>query len=625
MATSEYKELTEAEKKDVRTHRNALGVAEDYCKPYFQKAVRFCRLFDGELPEELNSTFSKVMLNKAFSMIQNEIPRSTRIFTSTKYFKLRPLSMDMETYADETQKWLSYQMNNQQQIAKNIVAPIQSTHVCGNGYMVYGHRYKERAKTERVATENSMGIPGGFEDKRVVEGYDSIITGQFAHFFSILPQPGGANPNAVDDSSESVIDGAHWTHYMTEAKIKENVKKHGWNKNQVGWMTEKKGSDGLDPAQDYIGQLGDTTKGGMYGGDPKWINTAKDINKNMAHRYRTEWYFQRDRWIVMGEGQYLLWAGKPLIDAIPIANFRAMPIMNNWFGKSMIDISEDIIIAIMQNFNARLDYLAQTLHPTMWVSSRILDHHGGDKSVFDPKPYSVIDFPGGIENIQNAIFHDRYPDISQQAFMEESSLDKMFQETVGQPNFMRGMGTGGQADSSATGVATLSAEGATQSGMRAVNIENTGIMDCLWLTLKYGAKYVDENVSIRMEEQGGPPWTDIAHEAITDGYGIEVCGAKTLNVQEETFRKMLSMAQVLIGNPAVANQKLLMKEMMEASDSFDDVNAIIGQDEPGVPPQGAGEEAAGQGPIQNQDRSQQNRNTVEGGTGATVSAGSLLA
>jgi len=629
--TGEYKELTIEQKEDVRTHRDGLTCAQDYCKPYFEKAVRFCRLFDGYLPPELNSTFSKVMLNLAFSTVQNEIPRSTRAFTFEQYFKLKPQDPSLELYADEATNWLKYQMEQVQKLPRNIVAPLQSTHICGNGYMVYGHRYKPRTKIDRVESSRAMGIPVGFEDKESVVGVDSIITGQFAHFFSILPLPGGCNVNEVDDSSESVVDGLFWTHYMTEEKIKENVKKHGWNKDQVGWMIDKKGSDGNDPAQDYIGQLGDTTKGGMYGGDPQWISSIRGTNKNLSHRYRTEWFFKRDRWIVMGEGRYLLWAGKPLINAIPVANFRAMPVMNNWFGKSLIDVSEDIIIAILQNFNARLDYLAQQLHPTMYVSDRIVGHNGGDKSVFDPKPYNIVEFPGSITDIRTALFHDRYPELPQQAFIEQGELEKMKQKITGQPDYMSGLGSGSQADAHATGFQGLLSEGMAQSLMRSVNIENTGIMDCLWLTMKYASKYVDEDVLIRMEEAGGPPWVQIANEAITDGYGIEICGSKALSVQDEAFRKMLSMAPLLLNNQNVGNQKLLLKNMMDSAAVFEDVNAIIGPEQQMNPMLAMGGEeggmsgaANGQGPIQNMTRSQTNRNTVNA-SGTTVPAAALMA
>jgi len=622
--TGEYRELSADEKEDVKTHRDGIGVAQDYCKPYFEKAVRFCRLFDGYLPEELNSTFSKVMLNLAFSTVQNEIPRSTRMFTSGDYFKLVPHEPEMETYADEAQRWLSHQVNVVQKLPRNIVAPLQSTHICGNGYMVYGHRYKQKKKVDRVATGSAMGIPTNFENKEIVTGTESIITGQYAHFFSILPLPGGANPNEVDDSSETAIDGLFWTHYMNEDKVKENVKSHNWNKDQVAWMIDKKGSDGNDPAQDYISQLSNTTKGGMYGGDPMWISSIRNNNKNLSKRYRTEWFFQRGKWIVMGEGKYLLWSGDPLIDAIPVANFRAMPVLGNWFGKSLIDISEDIIIAILQNFNARLDYLSMTMHPTTYVSDRILSHHGGDKSVFDPKPYGVVDFPGGIQDIRQAIMHDRYPEISNQAFMEQGELEKMKQKITGQPDLMSGLGTGTQADSSATGFQGLMNEGMAQSLMRSINIENTGLMDCLYLTLKYASKYVDEDTLIRMEDQGGPPWAQIASEAITDGYGIEITGSKSLSVQEETFRKMMSVAPLLLNNPNVQNQPLLLNEIMKTANAFDDVSGIIGNNAGAPQPMGAEQGGQDQGPAQNQARSQMNRNTVTPG-GETVPAGALMA
>ena len=628
-AQSEYRDLTEDQKDDLRTYIDGLEVARDFCDPYFDRAVRWLKLLDGIRPPELNGSFAKIMLNIPFQIVQNEIPRAMRGVNAGDYFDLYPESIPLEEYADQAKKWLSFQMDVVQNMQVNLIPTFQYAYACGNGYRVYSHRYKDIMKTERVPDETAMGIPVSFRDEQQKSGTRSIISGQNAHFFSILPQPGGSLPNAFDDSTEDVIDGLHWITYMTKTKISENVKHHGWDSHMAKLLFESAGkTDNVDPAKDYVDQLPDKVKGGIYGGDPKWILNGRNKDNKNEKRFRVGWFFCRDRWIVVAEDTYLLWAGKPLINAIPVSNHRPIPMLNNWFGKSMIEVSEELIIAIMQNFNARMDYLAQTMHPSTYIPKRLLDHHQGDKSVFDPKPYNVIDVPHGID-ASTDILHDRYPELPQQAFLEQNVMNQMIQKILGQPDLLSGQGSGSQADGSATGFMGLLSEGNIRMMQRALNVESTGIMDDLMLTLRYGSKYVDENVMVRMEGDGGSPWHEIAHMAITDGYGIRVSGTKSLDLKEETFRKMLSLAQFIVNNPMIESQKEFFRQVMNASGAFKNVEDIIGNvgagaDQSMASMMGGEQMQGGQGPMQNEIRSQANRNSVQANTGDLVPASELV-
>ena len=98
-----------------------------------------------------------------------------------------------------------------------------------------------------------------------------------------------------------------------------------------------------------------------------------------------------------------------------------------------------------------------------------------------------------------------------------------------------------------------------------------------------------------------PPWHEITHDAITDGYGINISGTKSLDLKEETYRKMTSLAQFIVNNPNVENQKGVMSQMMEASDAFTDVDSLVGSVGELIPnemmPQDGGSPQGGQGPI----------------------------
>lgn len=628
-AQSDFKGLSTEQQDDIRNYRDGLTVATDYCRPYFDRGIRYLKLLYGIRPKELDGSFSRVMLNIPLMIVQNEIPRTRKGINSGEYFNLDPLDISMEPFAEEAQRWLEYQMDRVQNIDVTITPTLQSTYSLGNGYRVYSHRYKKRVENKRVPDEEVAGVPISFKDIETNPKWESIISGQYANFFSVLPQPGGSMPNAVDDSTEDVIDGAHWITYMSKKKIKENVEKHGWDGKMAQLLFdssgETKGTD--DSVDEWINALPDIAKGGMYGGDPFWKSGFNEKSNKKVFRYQVGWYFMRDRWVAVGAGRYPLWSGKPLIDAIPISNHRAIPMLGDWFGGSMIGIAEDLIISVMQNFNSRMDYLAQTLHPSTYIPRSLLDHHQGDKSVFDPKPYAVIDYPNNI-NIATDLLHDRYPDLPRQAFLEEGTMNQFMQKILGQPDSMSGQGTGSQADGSATGFMGLMSEGNIRSMQRALNVEATGIRDDLWLTMKYGAKYVDEDAQVRMSGLGGSPWHMIAHEAITDGYGIRTTGIKSLDLKEETYRKMLSIAQYIVNNPTVENQKGVIKQMMVQSEAFKNEDELIGNVGQTAQPldqaTAGGQAAPGQGPIQNEVRSAANRNSVEANTGALVPAGDLL-
>jgi hypothetical protein len=613
----EFAQKTKSELKSFRQYLAAKDVAEDYARPYMNQAIRYQRLYDGVLPPEMNGTFSKVMLNTAFAMVQNEIPRATKAFTSRDFFNLDAKSPELEEASESAKNWLRYQMNNVQQVQKNWVAPIQSSYICGNGYMVYGHNYKKKIKTARVPSGVSMGIPYGFVDEEQEDGIESIISGQFTHFFSVFPMPGGGEVNQKDCYSSTAVDGVIWVDYMTEQKIKDNVERHGWHKRQAELMFKALGSNGNDPSNEYLSQLPDYARGAM--GDPQWMSQIRSGKKDLSHRYRIAWYFQRNKWIVVGEDQFVLYDGKPLVDAIPIANFRPIPELGQWFGRSIIGVAEDIIISTMQLFNSRMDYNAKTMHPTTYVPKKLLDYHDGNKSVFDSKPYQVIDYPNTLD-IKAQLFHDRYPELPQQAFIEEGTLNQQLQKVTGQPDFMSGQASGGQADGTATGVTSLVANGTARSMMRSINLENSGIHDALWLTLTYGKKYYDTDSYIRMLGEGGSPWHEIAADTITNGYGINITGSRQMNMQEETYRKMLSLAQFVIGNEAVEDQKGVMKDYMEAA-GWENAEERVGAGGGGLPDASQQPTDQGQGPIQNEIRSVNNRNQVEGNTGDVVAAG----
>lgn len=617
---------TPEQKKAVKMFRDARDLAIEYCRPYFDQGVRYYNLFAGKLPPELEGTFSKVMLNVAFAMVEDELPRSGRTFLSTpEWFNVNAADPMLEPVAETIKKWLVYQTETVQKLPYTVLPTLQAGHIFGNGYRIYTHRFKKsNPKPRQVAERGPMGMPGEFSEQEQEPEYRSVIMGQPADYFHVLPLPGGGMVNSFDDTSEQCVDGVIWNEYMKDTAIKTEVEKGAFDKGEAGRLFKALGSEGDDPAEEWKGQLtGEANNWASYG-MPGWMKQIRDQKMDLSKRYLTSWFFQREKWTVIAENSFVLYDGPPIVDCIPISNHKATMNLGDWFARSLIGLSEDVILSILYNFAARSDYLMQTMNPATYIPSALLDHHGGDTSRFTGEPYDVIDYPARIIDINKAIFHDRYPDIPQQAFMDAGDLNNWLQKVSGQPDFRQGMqGAGNAGDIGATGVVSLIGEGTARSMFRAMNVEMSGLSDDLYLTLKFGDKYKQQDEFVPIRGESGFPWEMIPHRLITDGYGIEVTGTRNLNLADQTFRKMLSVAQHLIGNPAVPNQPELVKQLMDKSGGFENIPLLMSppQDMAGGP---AGAPAGGQGPEQNATRSMENRNTVEPGTGAPVAAGNLM-
>jgi len=71
---------------------------------------------------------------------------------------------------------------------------------------------------------------------------------------------------------------------------------------------------------------------------------------------------------------------------------------------------------------------------------------------------------------------------------------------------------------------------------------------------------------------------------INDNYSIEVTGNRSLQAAEDTVRKMLTIAQMVIGNPNVPGQRAIIKPLLEKSgyDSADIEKALGPEQNQGV-------------------------------------------
>jgi len=272
-----------------------------------------------------------------------------------------------------------------------------------------------------------------------------------------------------------------------------------------------------------------------------------------------------------------------------------------------------------------MDHLIGKFHPTKYVPQRLVDDLGGDLSKFDMKPYNVIPYSDTRfrNGLANMIYNESGEELSNQAFLEQGQMKEYLEDIISQK------GSGAYQNATATVGGALVSKDVARSMLRAMNVDMTGIRDSAALTLKLGSKYIQEDELVR-SGAGNIPWELIEFDAIADGYGVKINGARKLAMAEELFKKQLTIAPMLLGNPQVAGQVELTRQLVNAG-QFENVDMIMTGDS-GAPhspmeslmaqpkPEGGGGMPGGVPSFQNDARSTMNRNTANR-SGQMVAAG----
>jgi hypothetical protein len=581
--------LNAEQQKDLSLYREMKRLAEEFCEPYFENFVRYDNLYRGQVPDELDGTFSKVVFPLAFTAVQDEIPRmASSIFSSPDFFSLQANSPVLDPMSDAAEAWLKYQVTEKMQLFPRIIPTLQSQAMHGTGYQKVSHKY-------------TVGTKDGKQIKR------SIITSQHKDIFSIMPLPGGGIVNPDDGEQENGVDGLFDLEYYSADYLKREGEKGRFNLQQINRMiaSDSGSSEGDHKQREYQQQTQSGGNSNSIGGLGEASQRKNDAHKDSKNRYACQWFYQRNKWMLVAEDQWLIYSGKPLLDCFPIAKYIDTPNGNDWYGTGLIEVAEDIIHATLLNTNHRFDYLAGTLHPTKWIRQDVYDLNSGNTNAFDPEPYGINLLPKAVNDIRSAVWYDRFPDISSQAFLEDNNLKTAMQEATAQPNYSKGQGGAGTlANETATGITSLIDQGNSRSQLKALITEHTGLHDQLKLVLKWGAKHMTDDEEIPITGEGGYPWRMVESEAITDGYSIRLSGTRQLNQKQTALRNMMSQLPFLVNNPSVQNQPELLSQMMSKSDTWDNVdNIVVGTPPPGTggqpPPQEAPPNVAGESSLQN--------------------------
>jgi hypothetical protein len=569
------------QKKALRRCEDAREISAEYCRPFFDKFVRLIELYSGDVPDELDCTHAKVMLRIAFSIVQNEIPRSAAsVLSTSEFFDLEANDKSLEYAKDAAREWLLYQARKKNRIFPRILPTLGRVGIMGNAYRAVTHTPIVRKHETREPSGSFAGIPFGYETK-VKTTQEMGIVSQNIDTFSIMPSPNGTVINPLDPETQEGLEYLLWIDYFSKRRLKALQKKKYANAEEIQRMLDRGVRPHSDPHQidaEYRERARSAT---IDDSQPDWIQEIRLRKTNLDARFRGVWHFFRDEWILLGEDRHLIYQGPPLLDWFPVAHYVETPGLNTFFGVGLVEACEDVILSYLLNYNFRMDYLAGTLHPTKFVRDDIVKMNGANVVDFDPTPYGMFKFPAKVRDIQKAIWYDRFPEISPQAFMEETNFRQLLQEISSQPNYMKGMGgVGTLANETATGIVSLIEEGTAVSSMRALTLEYTGLHDELMLMLKWGAKYVSRDQDVRVpRSDDGWAWHEIDHRAIVDEYGIELMGTRNLAHKNEMVKRMLQVLPMLMNNPQVPGQKELLQQTLEKLGVFTNLDAILG---PGV-------------------------------------------
>jgi len=586
VADNEYAGKSSEEKKELKDFLDCRNISRDYCRPYFEKAVRMYRLFAGHLPPEIKGTFSQVMLWFPYSIIDTELPMNLRAMTTTEdWLSLRAENYELEDDAEAAQKWLRHEMERVQQFPRTVIPTFQSANIFGNGYRWYAHKYVEREV--RGQPQPNIGEMGVIDAEQPVitpieKHLQSVITGEYINFFNVLPSPNGGMINPPTNTSEPGLDWLIVYLYPPTTWIEEGVEKELFDKAETERFLNNKCDPEEDGSMEFKDDLVNVDGAWNQFSAPEWVKKIKSKSDTIPQRKRVAFLFRRDKntWTIIGDDKFVLYHGDPLLSRWPLANFKSSFNMDNFFGTSLLEVVEDLIISMILNFNMRLDYLAGKFHPPRFIPTKLIDDLGGDMSAFDWEPYKIIPynhmkFPNGIGNYLHS---DNLPELTEQAFLEQSQMDGYLQEIINQHN------TESLNSNTATGSANMFGRDVARSMQRAINLDQTGVHDSAMLTLVYGAKF--RNTSERIYTgAAGMPWEKIDHKAITDGYGITVNGARHLMQAEETFKRQLSMAPMFLQDPQMQPGIGEMKKQLLEQGRWRNIDLITSGIQPNYPTQ----------------------------------------
>lgn len=535
------------------------------CHKYQWELVsRLYALYRGKLPDELEGTFSKIMLNVGHSIVQERIARLhanlfAREFDSPSLEATSPVH---ELLAPQAEAWLRNMVMHPAKLnmpGEFLARTLPSVCVAGTAFRLpYVHHYQD---------ERGKWIP--------------VINSKHVDFFQILPGPNGGLINPLDRHAEDCLDHFHHIDWWTDDQLKSLERYEGFRKDALAECLKTK----PETQGEYDRSLSQKMSviGGVYLGSTAedWRIRMNNI-EGVSGRRRVVTWLQRNRMSIIVQDRFLVYSGpNPLRNRmLNLSAYYCCPDGTNIYGISGLEMVEDIIRAMMMNFNFRQDYLAQVMFPTKWIRSDVM---GGKPSAeFADKPYAVHEYPNGV-NIREALFIDRMPEITPQTFQDEMAYKMFLQDINGMTDYSRGMPGRITDNRTATGLLTMVQQAQGRLTSESFMLEQFGLADECRLLLALGAKWLIEDQVIRVSRpEGASYWTMVETDAITDGYIVHTHGTRYMQERDQAFQKIMALYPLWNQDPMI-DQFELRKQTAMAAGVFTNVERLIQEEQAGLP------------------------------------------
>ena len=504
---------------------DALELSMSYCKPSFESYLKYYKLFRGVKPPAMDATFSNCWINIFQSIVLNRKAQLyDMVFSHPEYMSLKSDSPEYDLMVDPAQAWLRELLDEKIKIRSDALATLDSALIGGTGYRMPYVRYEKL---------NGRQTP--------------IISSKNLSFFNVLPSPNGSIINPSDYHRDDAIDWLFVVDWWSEAKIEASKNLPHFNKSQIGKLLSKRES-GETFEEDSYKDAFKSINGISYEGYGAQAGKVSRLPNSLKKRRLVHW-FRRDKHIIVAEDAFVIYSGPlPMGEGIiPCSKYVVTPDVTNFHGISQIEMVEDVVMATIMNFNYRMDHLQGVMFPTTYVRDDLW--RGKSKDDFIPRPYQVLDFPISVTDISKAIFHDRRPEVTQQAFMEEDKLKAWIQTVSGE---MNSTGSYGDVVGNRTsgGVQTIANQLQARPRMEASILEETGFRPEVTMLLKLGDIHINDSKDIGRMGDGfvGVPgsasssaWKQVSPLDITDKFTVIMHGVKHNADEAANFQKALAM------------------------------------------------------------------------------------
>ena len=515
---------------EVRDFRAEFQLSSAFCKPHFELAARHYALWRGRKPWQLEGTASKIMLNTAFALCQDRIPKLKKnIFGGENFVSLDSLHPRFDSGREQAEAWLRnlYKDESQLNILAEIEPTLQSAVTIGTGY-----RMPFARKTKDGRWQMS---------ERDID------------FFQLLPAPTGGRINPQDRNHDDCLPYFFYVDWMTNEQIKAMSSFPGYQKDEAKKCFASK-IENTGSIDNQYEEISDIIGGINYGtGKNDWRTQMNDTERGKkTGRRRVVHWFRRDKWIIVAQDTFKIYSGPPPMGEglLPLNIWRIANDFSNFFGIGSLEMVEDLIIAALMNFGYRMDHLGRVMFPTKWIRSDVMA--GKPESEFFDRPLAIHEFPMSVQRFDQAVVYDRAPEVTDQTFIEEDRLTAMLEKISGAPDYSQAMGGSHSIGNTATGFVNMVNQIAGRVESESMLLEHGGLAQGARLLLILADKYINDEEFIRTPKSAnGTGWMSIDPDYLTDGYIVKTHGTKTTSDQEQAFQRMMALYPMWNQDPQI--------------------------------------------------------------------------